>query len=580
MSAPIEKEKFIEIRKLRKKLRQIDHLESLDRDLTKEETQKVIKKLDIRSKLLEYLSQISEGNELLEDASTSNLSVESSFSDITANDNSAINKSEIDLEPPITAEVNGEGDTEAICDEQSLPEVASKATMETTPDQTQTPPVPVKRRKQEQTLKQQETEQKNVPVTSQKKLKAGKSEDQKRIEELQQWRNISFDVRTLEGHEDSVCTVACDGQIAISGGKDTAVKVWNCATCAEIRNLGGHSGTVTAIVLLDEQHSTIIGREYNLNDTDRIVVSGSLDCSLRLWSIDTGSTLKSIYTFNPVTTIGYIGGAGLIVSGSDGGKLELWDPVSGETVHSVLAFEDRVTCIHVVEDSIHCSCSDGTIKIYTVRDRTLCTMYESENVQSVTRGSLILRNILSLQVSRDKIFFGDNGVNIKVLEWRAGVIHKLSQHCFEFGSTTALSALSDLMLAAGYDLDSGLGYINVRSLPSENYLATLNDGSTEKMTCMAATRCQQGLRIITGGNQVKVWTQVKGRQRTNAGVVHTTYNLRYTQNAESSASESELDTDNELSDSEQENDNTKHRKLDTFQEVETDKGWMSWCTVL
>lgn len=41
------------------------------------------------------------------------------------------------------------------------------------------------------------------------------------------------------------------------------------------------------------------------------------------------------------------------------------------------------------------------------------------------------------------------------------VVHKLSHHSMEFGVTDAIQCVAGcLMLAAGYDLDNGVGYVN------------------------------------------------------------------------------------------------------------------------
>ena len=41
--------------------------------------------------------------------------------------------------------------------------------------------------------------------------------------------------------------------------QDTTVKVWDLTTCTELRSLGGHRQTVTAVVLLNTDMSTLLG---------------------------------------------------------------------------------------------------------------------------------------------------------------------------------------------------------------------------------------------------------------------------------------------------------------------------------
>ena len=42
----------------------------------------------------------------------------------------------------------------------------------------------------------------------------------------------------------------------------------------------------------------------------------------------------------------------------------------------------------------------------------------------------------------------------------AGLVHKLSNHITEFGATDAVCCCEGLLLASGYDLDNGIGYVN------------------------------------------------------------------------------------------------------------------------
>ena len=47
-------------------------------------------------------------------------------------------------------------------------------------------------------------------------------------------------------------------------------------------------------------------------------------------------------------------------------------------------------------------------------------MYVSENVRSLTGQAVSLRGVKSLAVKGDNLFCGDDGVNIKVLDWKKG----------------------------------------------------------------------------------------------------------------------------------------------------------------
>lgn len=62
---------------------------------------------------------------------------------------------------------------------------------------------------------------------------------------------------------------------------------------------------------------------------------------------------------------------------------------------------------------------------------------------------------------------------------------------------------------------------SVRTLPNEEYLATLDDEFTNYISCLCGTEIQQDgtlcQRLCTGGNELKIWDQMaksKVRKRT------------------------------------------------------------------
>ena len=63
--------------------------------------------------------------------------------------------------------------------------------------------------------------------------------------------------------------------------------------------------------------SYLIVSDYDLSvENDRIAITGSKDCTIKIWSLETGQAVHSIYTYNPVECLGYIAERGLVVSGS------------------------------------------------------------------------------------------------------------------------------------------------------------------------------------------------------------------------------------------------------------------------
>ncbi|KAK0132728.1 putative E3 ubiquitin ligase complex SCF subunit sconB [Merluccius polli] len=168
------------------------------------------------------------------------------------------------------------------------------------------------------------------------------------------WEKAKFRLRLLEGHTDIVtCVVAIDN-VVISGSRDTTVKVWHVPTATEQRNLGGHSGGVTCLSAPPPEYCRKLARSLSLSEKDRFILSGSADCCVKIWSLNTGQCVKSIYTFNAVTALCFVPeGHGYIITGSDGGKVQGWSWLTLENCQSINAHQEAVTSIQV------CVCVGG-----------------------------------------------------------------------------------------------------------------------------------------------------------------------------------------------------------------------------
>ena len=73
--------------------------------------------------------------------------------------------------------------------------------------------------------------------------------------------------------------------------RDTTLKLWDAVDGNLTISMGGHTGPVTSLVMIPANDPRYI-LESDQEDTvgrGRKVISGSTDCSLRIWALDTGS---------------------------------------------------------------------------------------------------------------------------------------------------------------------------------------------------------------------------------------------------------------------------------------------------
>ena len=82
----------------------------------------------------------------------------------------------------------------------------------------------------------------------------------------------------------------------------------------------GHSGAVTGVRFLDSRTAARLV-SGDTEEEEVMVVSAGSDCSVRVWGVTSGASLRSIYTYNGVTRLGIMPELCASVTTTDGGKL-------------------------------------------------------------------------------------------------------------------------------------------------------------------------------------------------------------------------------------------------------------------
>ncbi|CAN0035967.1 unnamed protein product [Lampetra planeri] len=553
-----------EIRKLRKKLRQIENLEHLPRTLTEEEAIKVTQKCELRRRLAGLLRALAEreGDPEPPAPATSTTT-------------------------PLVAEPDPVTSTTTPPDAEPTPRHDGGDSMKRTSGTRgsahaapETACAPAKQPKQEarsegtptragQTAKEAGTRPTvtTAPavVSAKKEVEPAAPAGLRRLRE--RWGNARFAVTPLVGHSDLVTAVAFHGSYIVSGSRDTTVKLWHAATCTEEANLGGHTGSVTCVAIAPAATATAIGQE-----------------------------VRSVYTYSPVSAIAFLPEPGLLLSASDGGKLDMWDLTTGASVQSFRAHEDAITCLQL-HGSLACTGGrDGQVRVWELRPGPrlhllFCTEGDEWSADGRRRGVSPLRCLLAGPRPHGRLLYSaDEGASIRVLDWRTGsILRKLPNHNSDCGFTDCLSTASGggdgdtrLMLSAGYDIDRGHGYINVRLLAEggEPYMATLGGEATPRLLCVATTCTPSGLqRWGTGGRSLLLWEELphgggaNSHHRENGHVVASSFRREFERDEEvwsddeSSASDSSLGSSSRASSSEDDTEPVNGRRR-------------TWCSVM
>jgi eukaryotic-like serine/threonine-protein kinase len=166
-------------------------------------------------------------------------------------------------------------------------------------------------------------------------------------------------VRELKGHDRRVngIAVSSDGLLALSGGHDRTVRLWNVATGAELRRVD-HDGPVNAVAM------TADGRHG---------LSGSADRTVKLWDFQSehnvGARRLEGHTA-AVFAVAFALGEQLAVSGGADRALRAWDVTTGQAFGSPLLHESAVVAVAPTgNDGVLAGCEDGTIWLWDLTTR-------------------------------------------------------------------------------------------------------------------------------------------------------------------------------------------------------------------
>ncbi len=126
---------------------------------------------------------------------------------------------------------------------------------------------------------------------------------------LGEWRPVA----TLEGHTGAVwcASMSPDGRLLASGHADGVVRLWDCATGAQVATFSGHHGGVWGVASAAD---------------GSLLASGAGDGSVKLWDLRSGEEIASV--------VGHSGGVRAVALSADGrllassggeGTVQLWN---------------------------------------------------------------------------------------------------------------------------------------------------------------------------------------------------------------------------------------------------------------
>ncbi|XP_014561002.1 hypothetical protein COCVIDRAFT_87669 [Bipolaris victoriae FI3] len=217
-------------------------------------------------------------------------------------------------------------------------------------------------------------------------------------------------IRALTGHHHSVRAIAAHGDTLVSGSYDCTVRVWKISTGEVLQRLQGHSQKVYSVVLDHARNRCI---------------SGSMDNMVKVWSLETGAC---IFTLEGHTSlVGLLDlSHGRLVSAAADSTLRIWDPENGQCKSRLCAHTGAITCFQHDGQKV-ISGSDRTLKMWNVKTgefvKDLLTdlsgvwqvkFNERRCVAAVQRNSMTYIEVLDFGASRDGVPAEQRGRRIVV----------------------------------------------------------------------------------------------------------------------------------------------------------------------
>jgi len=217
-------------------------------------------------------------------------------------------------------------------------------------------------------------------------------------------------IRVLTGHHHSVRAIAAHGDTLVSGSYDCTVRVWKISTGEVLQRLQGHSQKVYSVVLDVARNRCI---------------SGSMDNMVKVWSLETGACIFTLEGHTSLVGLLDLSHERLVSAAADS-TLRIWDPENGQCKSRLCAHTGAITCFQHDGQKV-ISGSDRTLKMWNVRSgefvRDLLTdlsgvwqvkFNERRCVAAVQRNSMTYIEVLDFGASRDGVGRDQRGRRIVV----------------------------------------------------------------------------------------------------------------------------------------------------------------------
>ena len=290
----------------------------------------------------------------------------------------------------------------------------------------------------------------------------------------------------FEGHEFTVWSVAVtqDGQYILSGGQDTAIRLWDIKDEKELHKFVGHEGPVYDLVLMP--------------DGKRMVSIADKDLAVKVWDLETKTLISSLAPNSAhVNSVAVSPDQRFIVTGGDDGVARFWDIDRGINLRT-LDLQQSIYSIMISPDNRYLLCGSKQPPLSTKPGVVTVWDFELGILLKTLEGHK--GHVTALAMTADSRFVLSGGQD--------GVVH-----LWDLETGTQLKTMTGhksaiLMIHITFDgqhVITGSGDGTVRAWILRGGVLLQNLKHTENIHSMAVTT--DGRHVITGSmdGMVQIW---------------------------------------------------------------------------
>lgn len=157
----------------------------------------------------------------------------------------------------------------------------------------------------------------------------------------------------FKGHKDQVFGIAFspDGKVVVTGSLDRTIKLWDAGTGKEIKTLAGHNDQVLAVAV---------------SPNGQLLASGSSDRTVKLWSMPSDDPTHVFAHADEVNALALSPDGKLLAGAAKDGTITLWNPADGKQLAQLKGHGGAVRSLafNVTSKILASTGADGTLRFW------------------------------------------------------------------------------------------------------------------------------------------------------------------------------------------------------------------------